>query len=618
MKLRAIHITNFGPFVGRQTFKFPEDPGLYFLWGDNQEEPRLGSNGAGKSKLWDALIWVLFGKTSRGLRAGDVSSWDIGKGTKVELEVTTPSGEDVCIERTWSPNSWLLHRNEGLKPEDLTKAPNNPVLAWLALDFEPFLQSVLMAQTTPMFLDLKADAKAALFAKVMDLDQWLDRSAAASEKAKAQDRTCRQLEQRLASTEGKLQAVKGASVADEAEAWDEEHDKQILALADSYERTIDAAADLRDSLPQLERMVEAAKAAVDSCHESERTVKSGLASWQNQYHTQAQEIAKAEQRLETAQQTYEALAESDQCPTCGEFISEKNIKSHKHEVKHLRVDLDELLAKQRATKDALDLAQDNYRTKQQQTDQALHSLEDHEAALKGARRDLARLEKDLDDMEDQHERLEKRVNPFQAIEERSQQERAELRRQLHSLQSDLDAAQGLYTLYSYWVRWFKEIRLELIGEALQQLEIEVNNQVVEKGLLNWELRFDIDRESKSGSITRGFSVTVLSPHNEKPVPWEAWSGGESQRLRLAAQEGLSNLIRARSGALLDLEVWDEPTQWLSPQGVQDLLESLESRAHREGRQIWIVDHRSLGFSGFKGQAGVVKTAKGSHFVQTGV
>jgi len=113
-------------------------------------------------------------------------------------------------------------------------------------------------------------------------------------------------------------------------------------------------------------------------------------------------------------------------------------------------------------------------------------------------------------------------------------------------------------------------------------------------------------------------VSVLSPHNDRAVPWEAWSGGERQRLIVAAQMGLANLSRARTGADIDLEVWDEPTTGMSPQGVDDLLEALHTRALREQRQVWVVDHRTLGFSNFAGNCGVVKTETGSHFDSKGM
>jgi len=48
--------------------------GLVLLQGVNQDSPAFDSNGAGKSSIFEALTYVLFEKTIRGL-AGKVKTW---------------------------------------------------------------------------------------------------------------------------------------------------------------------------------------------------------------------------------------------------------------------------------------------------------------------------------------------------------------------------------------------------------------------------------------------------------------------------------------------------------------------------------------------------------------
>jgi ABC-type multidrug transport system ATPase subunit len=81
--------------------------------------------------------------------------------------------------------------------------------------------------------------------------------------------------------------------------------------------------------------------------------------------------------------------------------------------------------------------------------------------------------------------------------------------------------------------------------------------------------------------------------------------------------GLADLIRSRTGAGIPLEVWDEPTAGLSPQGIRDLLECLRERAAREGRCVWLVDHRSHDFGGFAGGA-VVRKTQGGTVIENGI
>lgn len=540
----SLSITNFGPFKETQTFRFPSEPGFYFLWGDNQEQPRLGANGAGKTKLLDALCWVIFGKTTRGLKAADAANWDVGKGAAVEFVYLVDEELPCTVRRTWSPNSWTWTDWEGAV-HDLAK-DSNPLLADLRLDFTPFLNCVMMAQAQPMFLDLKAEAKAALFSEVMGLDRWLDYATKASRKASDWDVACRKLEREIAELTGQLSALVTDDLDEQEAKWKAQQQRELDSLTDDHARLLKISKD-----KELEIKGNA--------------LKVGAARTMYGFALEKAENAKPK----------------GTCPECGQALP------------------------------GIDYSSD--------VKQRLRALDDVEALGRRLAQELAQIEQRLDRIEDDAEKVERRKSPFVDMLAKVEQARGQVKRDLSRLERRLDDADTQFRLNTYWVRGFKEIRLGLISETLQQLEIEVNSCVASLGLVAWELKFEVDRETKSGSIQRGFNVFVQSPHNTRLVPWEAWSGGESQRLRVATQQGLGNLIRSRTGTTFNVEFWDEPTQWMGGQGVNDLLNSLAQRAKEENRQIWIIDHRSLGYGNFDGSSGVIKTKDGwSKFDQSGL
>ncbi len=96
-------------------------------------------------------------------------------------------------------------------------------------------------------------------------------------------------------------------------------------------------------------------------------------------------------------------------------------------------------------------------------------------------------------------------------------------------------------------------------------------------------------------------------------PWEAWSGGEGQRLRLAGTLALSNLILRQFNRTCNIQIWDEALRWLSGSGKEDMLTLLQEAAHNQNKQIWVVDQSELAFS-FDGVVKVVKDEGGSHIV----
>src|SRR5262249_43794151 len=119
-----------------------------------------------------------------------------------------------------------------------------------------------------------------------------------------------------------------------------------------------------------------------------------------------------------------------------------------------------------------------------------------------------------------------------------------------------------------------------------------------------------ERENKAGGITKGFCILIHDPTG-RTVKYEALSGGEGQRVRLAGCFGLANLIMERAGLICKTEFYDEISQHLSSEGIYDMLVTLYERAKTYNRQIVVVDHHSMNYSDFSGTWLVTKSAEGS-------
>jgi DNA repair exonuclease SbcCD ATPase subunit len=611
MTPRSLLIENFGPFKGKPaSFKFPTGPGLFFLWGDNRAEPRLEGNGAGKSSVWNALCWCLYGKTTRGIKAGDAANWDVAKGSSVQLEFADErltGGAPAFIRRTWSPNTWTYQDLFGARV-DLAADETNPVAESLRLSFSAFLNSILMAQGQPMFLDLKPEAKAALFSDVMGLDKWVERSKAASALAATWDDELRASEVRLARAEGLLQTLSDDPVGraiDRADEWEAERGRRRLELRAAYELTLRDERTIELRLDEAQKIRSLADSEAEAAAKPVVVAEAALQVAEKALVAARKERDEARGAFSEMERRVTFLEENDECPTCGAPIDGPD-HGHLQELNAVSADLRGLDERTAALDEAVTAKRAEAMQARQALQRARAALVDSAASVRDAQRALTALGASLDDMEARDEAVAAERNPWAQMIAEHAQRLTEAEAGRDEALRRAEHADSRKSLFTHWVKWHKEIRLQMISDALMQLEIEVNAEAGALGLMGWELRFDVDREGKGGGVQRGFLTTVLSPHNDRAVPWEAWSGGESQRLRAAAQMGLSNLIRRRTGATMPLEVWDEPTQWLSPRGVEDLLAALGDRARRERLQIWVVDHRSLGHGGFDGQVGAIK------------
>jgi exonuclease SbcC len=144
-----------------------------------------------------------------------------------------------------------------------------------------------------------------------------------------------------------------------------------------------------------------------------------------------------------------------------------------------------------------------------------------------------------------------------------------------------------------WSAAYKEIRLTEIDETLQELQLATNRHIEVLGLENWKVEFRTERENKSGTITNTFNTLIYPSGQSNPIPFESYSGGESQRLQLAVTAALSEILLSRAGIDTNIEIYDESSKALSREGIVDLLECLKERAFTLQRSIYFVDHTMI-------------------------
>lgn len=621
MKLRSLSLTKYGSFREAQQLNFPEEPGLYFMQGRNLVDPRLGGNGAGKSTIWNALHWLAYGNTPDGRKAGDIANWDAGKGTSVSLDYVRPSDGSECdirVTRTWGPISWTMDI-EAEGSIDLTKSESNPFLADIGATAKVFQQCVMMAQGEPMFLDLKRDAQAELFGAVLGLDRWINYSNNASLLAKQADNECRRLESEVARLEGKSAEIRDYGA--ELHQFEQKRRSDIEALLKDFDFCNSGLVADKAQLKETRAKIKEWEDLLDGRREKRSILSERLAAGEELIRDHEDQLRDEKPAAEHQLQRLKLFAEDKECPTCGMRLSDHH--GAKDIISNMARDAEKLRDRVDGLRDLIEgFKQKQWELQQEYNDadeaftQCTVELGRLDAKARNLRAEIDRANRRLDDIEEQVKQREQEVNPFKALQKDAQERSRTHQDALSEARQGLDLSNERWSLYSMWVRGFKEIRLQQIAEALTELEVEVNSSLVELGLEEWELRFDVDRETKGGSIQRGFAVTVLSPANKKPVPWESWSGGEQQRLRLAGNMGLANLIRSRMGVTFPLELWDEPTKGLSPEGVRDLLACLERRSRVEQRQIWVIDHTSHAFGGFAGVVTIVKDQDGSRIEQS--
>lgn len=605
--LLSVEIEGFKSFRNKVKFKFPKEPGLYYLNGRNEYDPGLGANGCGKTTLIDAIEWCFYGSTARGLKAGDIISWGLKKASVIVTVVV--DGQKYKVARTQGPNAILI---------DDETVEQSAVTDLLRMNQEAFNYSIMVPQFGQSFFDLSPTPKLALFSSILGLDRWLDKSKEAARLASEVEQTTHELENKKSSLEARIETHTEALKDLRVQEAKFNNDRKAKVRALKTEQS-----EINQRLNVEQKLEAIALRKVGEAKEDLEAARKSLAKKEGRVDPLLVNKGDINGRIRTLQTrvdgVFEAVAKLQKlgpsCRLCGQTISKNHIAAHERdaaaEKKRLMADVgkatseleevDEKIREARRQaakyKTAVEDAQDAYRIADSDYRQKAETVRETLRAVKVIEKALEALSSDS--------------NPYTEVIAGHETEKRDREKKLKKVLEELEGTAELHAAVSFWIGGFKRIRLHVIEETLRTLELEVNNQLVGLGLAGWTIKFDIERENKSGSISKGFSVFIQSPKYDKPVRWEAWSGGEVQRLRLAGDLGLANLILDQAGHTNLIEFYDEPSEHLSTEGVEDMVETLYDRAHSQGKRIWLVDHTTIGFGQFSGVLTAVMAKDGS-------
>ncbi len=611
MKLRRMEFGGFRTFAEPTTFNFGSSPGLYFLeGGKNNVDPSLGSNGVGKSTVWGALSWILFGKTLDGLKAGVLKSWqgkDRGYYGKLFI------GRHI-VYRSWRPNKLTLD-GEVVEQDRLEDA--------LSISFDTFASSVVLAQGGEMFFDLSPVRKLSLFTSMLNLDNWITYSSMAKATVDELEAKIASLERVSSRLEGKLDGLGIEDLQEKKSTWHTDKSAKINKVRGEIRVSTKEFDILNKALKKTKKQLRQMHLNIEQMDEALLVLEKDVVELRGAEDKNTWRAKKLTQEIDSSKKHIKSVVKhkAGTCEHCGQAISKGKLAAHVKALKGeletkndlftaMAIDFNRLSIK-------LDTALANLKTQEEQREVLSASIHKKREKLEQLIRDCTLIGTALRSKRDRMAAIKGEVNPFVVLIRERQEIEERLEKKLKTKAKMLVRKKQEKENVGYWVQGFKEVRLYLIEEALDQLEIETNKALPELGFSSdWQIKYSIDRRAKTGTSITGFNVLVKSPYSKEQVPFAAWSGGEKQRLRIAGSIGFIALLSARTGIDLGLEVYDEPTQHLNAQGIDSLLETLRQRAVETGKRIWLVDQHTLDYGDFTGRVVVDKHDSGSKIWQS--
>lgn len=609
MRILEIELHNYGSYYGTHRFRL-SDRGLTAVLGDNRDEPRMNSNGSGKSTIFRALDWCFFGVIDTGDHVDSiindecsdcyVKAWVDDDGEEVEIERSKARGKSQTL--TYSLEDSALDIKETQRRLEL----------FLGLDRDVFHATVLYGQEDIFhFADTTSDtARMEVVTKILQLssvDEWLE---VAKQRAKTVDTEISGIRLEMERLRAQIPILENNIPMYKAEAskWETERAeslRQAMVQLNEYEDRINNAkrmVAMEDRVRAVSSVVNPMGGTVYDWSDFDRRIADARES-ENQWRAKLAENVAAGKSLKSRM---DGLG-TGVCSECGQELPDKD--HILRETNKLEKQRDQLLSE--------------YYHITKMVDQCVAGRESIEADKKRvqdahieAEKDLARREAEaqaqIQQIQEAREYLQKaephvvhlrhmmavtqaKVNPWFQKEHENQQNLSVQKHRLGELQEALNERMDTARYYEFWVKGLgsKGLKSYVLDHRLQEMTDSANEWVhLLTGGTFW-IRFEtqtLGRSTKKLANKINIRVFKYSPSGKiRERNYRSYSGGQKKRISWAIDFGLSRIIARRATKRYDLMILDEVFKHVDSAGGEAVVEMLR-HLRREKSSIFVVEH----------------------------
>lgn len=613
MRILDITLTNYGAFQGEHKFTLA-DRGLTLVLGDNRDAPRMNSNGAGKSTIFDALDWCLFGVVPRGDHVDSIVNDVAGKDCSVKVRLDD-AGDTVLVERYRKKSGKTSGLTLSVDGADLTSLDTSETQQSLenilGVNRDVFHAAVLFGQFDLFsFADATDAQRMDILTQILGLSEinsWLVR---AKEALKDLDDDAAQHRADLERAEGELSGVRSVDLTDRLQAWEAEHAATLKQYHDTL-TNIQAQVAVIDqelaTLPERQQKLEAARnnrptppntAELEAARDSaERTLRST--------ETHVSVCAMRRRGLEERKAKLDAMG-AGTCSECGQEVTGQHLDHERARLQQEIVSLDaealEYAGPMAQWRQYLAEVSDQLERAKVEHDQALDRHRNHiielerlVSNLSARQREAQQLRESLQRTTESLETAKTAVNPFTRKQQELDEQAATLEATIAALHEQLKTYTEQRAYLDFWVTGFgpKGLKNYILDTRLEEMTREANRWVwLLTGGTVW-VRFETQTMGRSTKrLSNKINVRVFRYNPDGSITernYKSWSGGERHRVSLGIDFGLSRLIARRARKSYDILILDELFRHLDHQGREAVVEMLHELRHDKS-SLFVIDH----------------------------
>lgn len=596
------------------------DQGLVLITGENKDSNTADSNGAGKSTIFEALVWALWGKTTRGQSGDSVVNRKAGKDCFVEM--TFSDGDQTYYLSRARKHSKLKNR---LELEQATEeGPLNPLTQAttaktqelineiLGIDYETFIRGPMLPQgSTKKFSQLTdSEVKAVL-------ETALQVGVLSKAHTKINDKHSK-VTQRVVNLTNQLQDT-GANLSRAVEEKARWLDQKEKWFADAYLRLYRALRRICEAQDAVDDAWDDILPPVDvseSLRARDRVVALGRQKYQAwsevvEEHRELEDeasgsvkVASADiERLTEEIKRIKSLGEESVCPTCRQEISEEHTSSctipiqtllEHAEATHVtcREEEDKLRDRSAALQREGHDLDEKIREYRQKAEQRVVEVTTHAAEQKERDKILTVLEERLSDARGVFQVEQTNLqqgNPTLTAIEGIEEEIETLTQLKKNIEKELQAEEKGRAHLAFWLEGFSNrgLKSHILATVtpFMNRQAQVYGQELTDGEI--EIKFNTQTQLAGGEWREKFSVDVSNENGADN--YNGNSGGEKAKADLAINWTISDVVAARAKKPYPQRWFDEPFESLDEAGVEAVMDLL-TKMVKECGTIFVVTH----------------------------
>jgi DNA repair exonuclease SbcCD ATPase subunit len=598
--------------------------GLILIQGINGDDPSAKSNGAGKSSIVDALFWVLYGETARGVSGDDVINDTIGKDCHVS--VTVEDGAD------------LFEISRGRKSKEIKNAlVVKQILPTGNLDLTKGTDKETQKVVEKIIGSSKEVFTAAVYAgqeKMPDLPGMTDKQlkllieeAAGVEvlsEAYAEARTrALTADGAVKTTAGELTNARLALSAAEDELKAAEEQKALF----ESQRKDKARAEL-SKVPPIQ--TELAKVgALLGAEPDEADLVTKIANLQTKLDAQKGEqkildghnaaasakereltsdmatLSAGKKRLESQQK---ALAEIDSqvgkpCGECGKAYCEHDLEAAKaaraKTIAETKAELVPLVGRIRDKQGELKTLQETAATYKASMTDVSEVARDMTATntvlntVRAYKRQQSTLTAQIDGIKKAAKAHLEADNPWVAIEKQRREKRQQVEHRIGKAEDAQRDAERSKELADAAVKVFGPagVRAHILDTVTPVLNDQTSDYLGVLADGNIHATWNTLSKTAKGELKEKFNIEVTNDKGAKS--FAGLSGGEKRKARVASSMALQDMVATRASKPINLWIGDEIDHALDEAGLERLMTILERKARERGT-VLVISHNALG------------------------